>query len=116
MQRPLPWFWIGLLLLILVAPTPAGRLLLDLLGGLTLTLLGLPLLLGTAGFLTWQIRQRRLRTCPACGFRAIGLEQCPACGSPFDPSSGLGGGGSAGAPGVDASTVTIDVEVIQDSD
>lgn len=119
MQRPLPWFWILLALLLLLAPTPAARLLLDVLGGLTLTLLLLPLLLGAAGLLAWQLLQRRLRTCQVCGFTAIGLETCPACGTPFASGSAPGGvasgeSGASGAPQeIPASDVTIDVEVIE---
>jgi hypothetical protein len=111
MTRSVPWFWIALALLLLLAPTPAGRLLLDLIGGLTLTLLLLPLLFGAAGFVAWQVLQRRARTCSACGFRAIGLEQCPACGAPYEVPPGR----VEPRPDLDPSTVTIDVEVIEDS-
>lgn len=109
MSRSLPWFWIVLLGLLLLAPSPAGRLLLDLIGGLTLTLLLLPLLFGAAGFVAWQVLQRRARTCAVCGLRAIAQQHCPACGSPY-PSA-------AGSPpaDLDASSATIDVEVIDDS-
>ena len=112
MSRSLPWFWILLALLLLLAPSPAGRVLLDLIGGLTLTLLLLPLLFGVAGFVGWQLLQRRARTCSACGFRAIGVEQCPACGTPY----GLPQDGPAAAADVDASQVTIDVEVLPERD
>jgi hypothetical protein len=112
MPRSLPWFWIALALLLLLAPSPAGRVLLDLLGGLTLTVLLLPLLFGVAGFVGWQVLQRRAQTCTVCGFRAIGLAQCPACGTPYVSSPG---GGSA-APDLDASKATIDVDVIDASD
>lgn len=112
MPRPLPWFWIALALLLLLAPSPAGRLLLDLIGGLTVTVLLLPVLFGVAGFVGWQVLQRRAQTCSVCGFRAIGLEQCPACGTPYGPSSD---GGSA-VSDLDASQATIDVEVIEESE
>ncbi|MFM7087498.1 MAG: hypothetical protein ACKOXO_10995 [Cyanobium sp.] len=83
MSRPLPWFWIGLALLLLL-PGPAGRLLLDLLGGLTLTLLLLPLLLGGAGWIAWQVLRSRLRACPACGTNSFATDVCPACGSSME--------------------------------
>lgn len=113
MQRPIPWFWIALAALLLLLPSPPGRLLLDVLGGITLTLLLLPLLLGGAGLLAWQILRRRLRSCEVCGFTAMGLEQCPACGTPY------GAGSSASAdtlPELDARQVTIDVEVISEEE
>jgi hypothetical protein len=107
MGRPVPWLWILLALLLLV-PGPAGRLLLDLLGGLTLTLLLLPLLAAGAAVIGWQILQRRLRTCPSCGTVSLGQAVCPACGTLLDPGSG--GGSDSRAPEIDPRNVTINVE------
>ncbi len=125
MQRQTLWPWILLALLLLLAPGPAGRFLLDLLGGLTLLLLLLPVLFGVAGFVGWQLLRRRLRTCPACGFTSLGSDGCPACGAPFDPSaaSPLGSGAATAASrdpgaaqGIRASDATIDVEVVEVDD
>jgi hypothetical protein len=123
MQRPsIPWFWILLPVLFLVLPGPARRLLLDLLGGLTLTLLLLPLLVGGLAVLGWQILRRRLRTCEACGFSSLGSPVCPACGTPFTEGAFPGNReGSPAAPGIwkgrtdrdmDARNVTINVEAV----
>lgn len=108
MKQPFPWFWILIPAVLLVLPGPAGHLLLDLLGGLTLTLLLLPLLAGAAGVLVWQVLKRRLTTCPACGFVSTGLDQCPACGAVLanTPSSP----GRSETPAVDASQALIDVK------
>lgn len=84
MNRNLPWGWIALGALVLLLPGPAGRVLLDLLGGLTLTLLLLPLLAGGAALVGWQLLKRRLKVCSACGFSSVGSQSCPACGSRFD--------------------------------
>jgi hypothetical protein len=123
MQRPsIPWFWILLPVLFLVLPGPARRLLLDLLGGLTLTLLLLPLLVGGLAVLGWQVLRRRLRTCEACGFSSLGSPVCPACGTPF-PEGAFPGDRttSRAAPGIwkgrtdrdlDARNVTINVEAV----
>lgn len=109
-QRSIPWLWIALGALLLLGPGPAGRLLIDVLGGLTLTLLLLPLLLGGAGWVGWQILKRRLRTCQACGFSSMGGEVCPACGTPYGVAdSGESGLGAAGAMEIDAREVIIDV-------
>ena len=81
MNRSLPWGWILLAGLLLLIPGPAGRLLLDILGGLTLTLLLLPLLLGAAALIGWRLLSRRLVTCSACGAPSIGMSQCPSCGA-----------------------------------
>lgn len=104
MQNRVPWFWILLALLVLLVPGPVGRVLLDVLGGLTLTILLLPLLAGGAALIAWQLLQRRLQPCPACGFRSAGLSLCPACGHRFDAN----GSGSE----IEASQVTITVEAV----
>ena len=107
MKRSLPWGWILLAGLLLLIPGPAGRLLLDLLGGLTLTLLLLPLLLGAAALIGWRLLSRRLVTCPACGAPSIGMSQCPSCGAP------LSGPGIADLDrDVDASSATITVDAV----
>lgn len=107
-QRPIPWLWIAIGALLLLAPGPAGRLLIDLLGGITLTLLLLPLLLGGAGWIGWQILRRRLRTCEACGFSSLGGEACPACGTTY--GSTADSPSPFEAPEIEASEVIIDVQ------
>lgn len=125
MQRQLPWPWILLALLLLLAPGPAGRFLLDLLGGLTLLVLLLPLLFGVAGVVGWQLLKRRLRTCPDCGLTSMGLGVCPSCGAPLDSatmsSTGSADPGPAGpdpvrAGEIRAADATIDVEVVEVED
>ena len=110
MQRSNTWIWLLLAALLLLAPGPLGRFVLDLLGGITLTLLLLPLLLGAAGFVAWQVIQRRLRTCAACGFTSMATDACPACGTPFGSDFEV----SSSADQLDVSNVTIDVEVVED--
>jgi len=111
MQRSNALIWLLLAALLLLAPGPLGRFVLDLLGGITLALLLLPLLLGAAGFVAWQVIQKRLRTCSTCGFTSMATDICPACGTPF------GDGIDAASPvdQLDVSNVTIDVEVMEDN-
>ena len=101
-----------LALLLLLAPGPAGRFVLDLLGGITLLLVLLPLLLGAAGFVAWQVIQRRLRTCEACGFASMEKEFCPACGNAFAATTA----GAESGEQFDVSNVTIDVQVLSEDD
>ena len=108
MQRSNTWIWLLLAALLLLAPGPAGRFLLDVLGGLTLLFLLLPLVLGAAGFVAWQLIQRRLRTCGVCGFTSMASGSCPACGSPFETVSP----GEESMDQLDVSNVTIDVQVV----
>lgn len=126
MPRSLPWVWIGLLGLLLLAPSPAGRVLLDVLGGITLTLLLVPLLLGGAGLVAWQLLRRRIRVCPSCGLTSFGAAVCPACGCGLDgdaddPDQAQVFGGrdplvSRASGVVDAASATIDVEVVSSQD
>ncbi|MFM8525597.1 MAG: hypothetical protein ACKOCM_08265 [Cyanobacteriota bacterium] len=109
MKQSIPWLWLLPVAALLLLPGPAGRLLLDLIGGLTLTILLLPLLAGAAGLILWQVFKRRLRPCPACGFVSTGLDQCPACGTVL-VNSGPDAHHPAAAPPVDASQATIDVQ------
>lgn len=118
--RSIPWLWIAIGALLLLGPATAGRLLIDVLGGLTLTLLLLPVLLGAAGWIGWKVLQSRLRTCQACGFSSMGGgELCPACGTAFGAevsdsrTAGVGMPGFGGIPGgveIDAREVIIDVQ------
>lgn len=112
MPRSRTWIWLLLASLLLLAPGPVGRFVLDLLGGITLLLVLLPLFLGAAGFVAWQVVQRRLRTCESCGFISMQQKYCPACGSPFAASPI----GNEASEQFDVSNVTIDVQVVDGKD
>ncbi len=112
MSRPIPWLWIALAGLLLLAPGLVGRLFVDVLEGITLLLVVVPLVLAGGGVLGWWWLRRNLITCSVCGTTSLGQGQCPACGAPLQRGQGPAASGSspAGAAiGVDASDVTIDV-------
>lgn len=113
MSRPLPWFWIALAAVLLLLPLPVGRVLLDLLGGLTLTLLLLPLLAGAAAWLGWQILRSRLRPCPFCGVSSLSSQTCPACGASMQADGSVASGFQGSGADLDASQVTINVEAVE---
>jgi hypothetical protein len=122
MERRIPWLWIGVAAALLLLPTSAGRLLLDVVGGLTLTLLLLPLLLGATALIGWQLLRNRLRTCPSCGVSSFGTSVCPACGgsfggdelhAPADSPQGSPYWQSGAAPELDARDATITVKAIK---
>lgn len=103
---------LGLLLL----PTAAGRVLLDVAGGLVLVLLALPLILGGVGWLGWKVLQSRMTTCGVCGtvnFSTTG--PCQMCGNDLTASSGAAGTGQSRAnasmvdDSIPASAATIDI-------
>lgn len=111
MQRSsFPWFWVGLAALLLLLPGPAGRFLLDVLGGLTLMLFLLPLIGAGVGLLAWQWIRRQLHTCEACGTMSFGSQVCPACGSWFGEEGP--GSGPKDLAALDPSQVIINVEAV----
>lgn len=113
MSRPLPWFWIALAAVLLLLPMPVGRFLLDLLGGLTLTLLLLPLLAGAAVWIGWQVLRSRLRPCPVCGVSSLAVEICPACGASMQADGAATSGFASSVSDLDASQMTINVEAVE---
>lgn len=110
MNRPIPWPWLLLALLLLV-PGPAGRFLLNLLGGLTLTLLLLPLLAGVVGWVGWRILRQRLHTCTSCGAVSFGSSACPACGAPVAEGEGVSAWRDAPLE-IDPRNATITIEAV----
>ena len=105
---PLLWF---ILLAFLLLPTAAGRVLLDLAGGLFITLLVLPVVLGGLGWIAWKVLQSRVRTCEACGLSTMTTDvQCPACGSPLPVKESGASTAKAVDDSLPASDATIDIE------
>ena len=113
MNRPPAVLWIGVVLLLLL-PTAAGRLLLDLAGGVLLALLALPLILSGLGWFGWKLLQSRMISCTTCGATGLkGAAVCAVCGTPY--ASEGGSPASVATPSAPASDLTIDV-VAQDVD
>ena len=109
MGRLPPLVWLVALLLLL--PTPVGRALIDVLGGVALVLLALPLILGGLGWIGWKVLQSRMQVCPNCGSASLqATPVCAVCGAAFSNADSS----QAASPQVEvdstpASTVTIDV-------
>ena len=105
MNRPSLLLWFVLIVLILL-PTAAGRILLDLASGLLVLALALPLLLTGIGWLGWRYLQSRLIKCQSCGANILSNTiQCPVCGSPIKSTTQ----DSEGKSSIPASSVTIDI-------
>ena len=113
MNRPPAVLWIAVLLLLLV-PTAAGRLLLDLAGGVLLALLALPLILSGLGWIGWKLLQSRMISCTVCGATGLkGAGVCAVCGTPY--ANAESNSSAAAASSTPASDLTIDV-IAQDVD
>ena len=87
MTRTTSLVWLAIAL-ILILPTTAGRIIIDLAGGLFVLILALPLLLGGAGWIGWKFLQSRLIRCQSCGANILSSSTiCPICGSSLENNS-----------------------------
>lgn len=108
MNRPPALLWLVVLLLLL--PTAAGRFLLDLVGGLMLTILALPFLLAGLGWIGWKLLQSRMVSCEVCGAASLSAsERCSVCGAPFAQQSSDTPSSFQQDITAQASNITIDV-------
>ena len=103
MNKPSSLIWMVFILLLIV-PTPAGKFIIDLAGGIFLIITITPLILGGIGWLAWKRIQSQLQTCEACGSSFINTQTiCPICGKEqSDPKNNL--------ENIPASAVTIDIK------
>ena len=81
MNKPSSLIWMVFILLLIV-PTPAGKFIFDLAGGIFLILTIIPLILGGVGWLAWKRIQSKVQTCEACGSSFLNSQiNCPICGA-----------------------------------
>ena len=81
MNKPSSLIWMVLILLI-IFPTPVGKFIFDLAGGIFLIMTIIPLILGGVGWLAWKKIQSQLQTCEACGSSFLNSQIiCPICGT-----------------------------------
>ncbi len=103
MNKPSSLVWMVFILLIIL-PTPAGKLIIDLAGGIFLVLTIIPLILGGIGWFTWKRIQSKIQTCESCGLTFLNSQTtCPACGFTIKKSSDI-------LENIPASAATIDVK------
>ena len=103
MNKPSSLIWMVFILL-LILPTPAGKFIIDLVGGIFLIITIIPLILGGVGWLAWKRIKSNLQTCEACGTSFLNSQTiCPICGANIkDPKDNL--------ENIPASAVTIDIK------
>ena len=80
MNKPSSFIWMVFILL-LVLPTPAGKFIIDLAGGIFLVITVIPLILGGIGWFAWKRIQSKVQTCQNCGSSFLSSQiTCPVCG------------------------------------
>tara|TARA_Y100001968_G_C18728440_1_gene423349 strand:+ start:64 stop:390 length:327 start_codon:yes stop_codon:yes gene_type:complete len=103
MNKPSSLIWMVFLLL-LIFPTPAGKFIIDIAGGIFLIITVIPLILGAIGWITWKKIQSKVETCDACGASFINNQMtCPVCSKPLVNTK-------TGLENIPASAATIDIK------
>ena len=103
MNKPSSLIWMVFILLV-VLPTPAGKFIVDIAGGIFLIFTLIPLILGGIGWFAWKRIQSKVQTCEACGSSFINLQQiCPICGADIKNKNEI-------LENIPASAATIDIK------
>ena len=103
MNKPSSLIWMVFFLLI-VLPTPAGKFIIDLAGGIFLIITIIPLILGGVGWFAWKNIQSKVQTCEACGSTFLNNQMiCPVCGTTIKNNSDV-------LENIPASAATIDIK------
>jgi len=103
MNKPSSLIWMVMIILVIL-PTPAGKIIIDFLGGIFLIITIIPLILGGIGWFTWKRIQSNVQTCEACGTTILNSQIiCPICGSTIKKTKDM-------LEDIPASAATIDIK------
>ena len=103
MNKPSSLIWMVLILLF-IFPTPAGKFIFDLLGGIFLIISIIPLILGGVGWFAWKRIQSKVQNCEACGSSFLNTQIiCPICGKNTQTKNDI-------LENIPASAATIDIK------
>ena len=103
MNKPSSLIWMVFILLIFL-PTPAGKFIVDLAGGIFLIITLIPLILGGVGWFAWKRIQSQIQTCETCGSSFLNNQLiCPICGTTT-------GNQKDNLENIPASAATIDIK------
>ena len=103
MNKPSSLIWMVIILFV-IFPTPAGKFIIDLLGGVFLIITIIPLILGGVGWFAWKRIQSKVQQCEACGSSFLNNQIiCPICGKETQTTKDI-------LENVPASAATIDIK------
>ena len=103
MNKPSLLIWMALFFIVIL-PSPAGRFIIDLAGGIFLFLALLPIILGGIGWVAWKIIKSKVTTCEACGASFFNTQViCPICGANITSTE-------KSFDNIPASSATIDIK------
>ena len=102
MNKPSSLIWMVFILLI-IFPSPAGKFIFDLAGGILFFIALIPIILGGIGWLSWKKIQSRIQTCNSCGSSFLNNQTiCPICGNNLRDNTDI-------LENIPASAATIDI-------
>ena len=79
MNKPSALLWM-VFILFFILPTPAGKFIIDLVGGIFLLITLIPLILGAVVWIAWKKIQSKVQTCEFCGSNFLDSQIiCPIC-------------------------------------
>ena len=103
MNKPSSLIWMVFILLIIL-PTPAGKFIIDLAGGIFIIITIIPLILGGIGWFAWKRIQSKIQTCEACGSSFLNSQMIsPICGTTMIKNADI-------IENIPASAATIDIK------
>tara|TARA_B100000579_G_scaffold431582_1_gene446883 strand:+ start:135 stop:464 length:330 start_codon:yes stop_codon:yes gene_type:complete len=103
MNKPSSLIWMVFLLLVIL-PTPAGKFIIDLAGGIFLLITLIPLILGGVGWFAWKRIRSKVQVCEACGTSFLTNQiVCPICGKTIKNTQDI-------LENIPASAATIDIK------
>tara|TARA_Y100001968_G_scaffold127359_1_gene116268 strand:- start:720 stop:1049 length:330 start_codon:yes stop_codon:yes gene_type:complete len=103
MNKPSALIWMVLILL-LIFPTPAGKFIIDLAGGVFLIITFISLIIGGIGWFSWKKIQSKIQSCDACGSSFFNSQIiCPICGNNLRKNEDV-------LENIPASSATIDIK------
>ena len=103
MNKPSSLIWMVFVLL-LIFPSPAGKFIIDLAGGIFLIITIIPLILLGVGWFAWKQIQGKVQTCEACGSSFLNNQIiCPIFGTKIKDAN-------YNVDNIPASAATIDIK------